>query len=226
MVLAQSTVVFGQILADTSFVSIAEKNARSIYKERMKDHVHLFEGKDYKFYESDNDQHPYFNPDWSVGSVFYNGSLFTNEEILYITYKDEVVIQDFYGANFIQLIAEKVDYFTLDGHTFVYITDPSVKSGFYDLLVDGEIKAYAKRGKEFKENISSAGIEVEFRETNKYFIFRNNKFYPVKGKRSVRLVLSDHEAAVKQFIRSEKLQFRKKSVENTIVRITQYCNGL
>jgi hypothetical protein len=221
----QTIAVFAQTLADTSFIPRAEVNARAIYKDRMRDNVHLFEGSDYRPYESSNDQHPYFDQDWLVGSLFYNGSLYTNEEILYNTFKDKVIVQDYFGSNSIQVVAEKVDYFSIDGHTFVRITDASIKPGFYDLLVDGEIKLYAKRSKEFKEVISSLTIVEEFKEINRYYLFRNDKFYPVKNKRSVRFVLSDFDEELRRYIRSEKLQFRG-AFESTVIKITQFCNEL
>jgi hypothetical protein len=191
----------------------------------MEDHIHLFEGSDYRLFQSSNDQHPYFNTDWSVGVIFYNGNLYANEEILYNTFKDKVIIQEYYGGNFIQLVPEKIDYFVVDGHKFVRITAPSMKSGFYDLLVDGEIKLYARRSKEFKQIVSTSGIVNTFREINKYYLFRNNQFHPVKNKRSVRLVLSNFEDELNQYIRSERLKFRN-TFESTVIKITKYCNEL
>jgi hypothetical protein len=225
--LFQQTIgLFAQpVLGDTSFVSKAEANSRAIYVDRMKDHIHLFEGSNYRLFQSRNDQHPYFNVDWSVGVIFYNGNLYANEEIFYNTFKDKVIIQEYYGGNFSQLVSDKIDYFIVDGHRFIRITAPSVKSGFYDLLVDGEIKLYVKRSKEFKQTVSTSEIVEEFKEINKYYLFRNNQFYPVKNKRSVRLVLSDFEDELNQYIRNERLEFRN-TFERTIIKITKYCNEL
>lgn len=211
--------------ADSSYVSAALLNAQTIYKEKIKDNIHLFEGIDYRPYHNSNDQHPYFKEDWLVGSVFYNGSLFTNEEMLYDIFKDKIIIQDYFGGNSVQLVSEKVDYFLLDGHTFVWIPNSELQPGFYDLLVDGEIKFYARRTKEFKEIISSNTIEEEFNEKNKYYLFRNNTFYPIKSKRSVRLVLSDFEDNVNKILREQTLPFRR-DFERSVISIIKSCNEL
>ena len=211
-------------LADSTILTFAEANARAIYKNRIVDNVHLYEGVDYKPYQGRNDQHPYFNINWSVGSVFYNGSLYTEEEILYDILNDKVIIQDYFGGSFIQLVSEKVDYFYLDGHKFVWIADPTIKAGFYDLLVDDVIKLYVRRSKEFKQVISASEVVDEFKEINKYYLVRNNTFYPIKNKRSVRTVLSDYEEKINQLIRDQNLQFRD-SFEESVILLTRFCNA-
>ena len=211
--------------SDSDFISVAASVASEIYSERMKDHIHLYDGSDYRIYSKNGDQHPYYNEDWEVGSVFYNGSLYSNEEMLYDLYRDQVIIQDFYGGNFIQLVAEKIDHFNLNDHTFVRISDKEIPSGFYDLRVDGEIKFYIKRSKAFKEVVTSDAVVDEFKTINKYYIYRNNTYYQVKNKRTVRLILRDYEDSINPFIKKEHLDFRS-NFEYSMIRLIQFCNGL
>lgn len=220
-----STVFAQTDLVDTSFISAAKANLHEFYSNKLVDQIQLYNGGHYTPYDATGKEHPYFLEELEEGSIFYYGYLYKNEEMLYNTFTDKIIINDFYSVNLIQLISEKVDYFLLAGHTFVRLNHPSLKSGFYDLLVDGDIKLYAKRFKQFKEEIDAYEVKNKFTEKSNYYIFRDGNYYPVKNKRTVRNVLSDFDKELDQYIRKNKIVFRG-TFESSVSRLIEFCNAL
>ncbi len=223
--IAHLPILLGQDAVLESVTEEAISNAKDVYARAMVDQIHLFEGRSYTVYSSQRDEHPYYYEDWMSGTIFYNGHPYYHDAILYDIFRDQVIVRDFYGGNWIQLISEKVDYFILNDHKFARIENAGVKDGFYDQLVEGEIKFYVSRSKEFVQEVSSAEIKNKFEGYDRYYLFRNETFYRVKNKRSLLTILSDFQREIDQYIKQNDIHFRK-NFEMSAIKITQFCNGL
>lgn len=214
--------------ADTAFISASAGRAQQLYTNFFQGQARLFNGTEYRLYQSRNDEFPlYLKDDWITGDVMYDGERYDNVQLMYDINIDEVAVEHMLNGAEIQLIAEKVSWFTLSGHTFVWVNGTktnAVKSGFYDLLYDGPSKVYARREKVLQETIESQVIVARFEEKNHLYILRNGVFVPVKKKGSVLAVFSDRKSEVKSALSKSKIRFRKDR-EKAIVRAATFYDS-
>jgi hypothetical protein len=95
--------------------------------------------------------------------------------------------------------------------------------GFYDLLSDGNSRLLVKRRKIIKETITSNELHREFIHKNYYFIEKDGVYNPVKNKRSALKVLSDQKKEIRQYLKKNKIKFRKNR-ELALVSMVAYYN--
>jgi hypothetical protein len=205
-----STYCYSQAEADTAFLTLAKKNVRVLYTAAIQHQSRLYNGSDYVIYLPENEEHPYFqSDDWVDGSVVYWGELYENVPLMYDLQTDQLVTEHNRG-NPIKLLAEKIESFSMAGHTFVRLERDSSKiaEGFYDLLYNGETKVYAKYNKTFQETIDNRDITPHFDESTRFYIFNHGVFNVVKKKGSVLQVFEDQKQAVKDFIRKNHVRFK------------------
>lgn len=208
--------------SDTAFVAIAANAAKEIYVLGTNEQTHLYNGSEYKEYRSLKGEHPYFiSNNWVTGSIFFDGEQYDQVALLYNCFTDCVVSKKPPSSIAIELVKEKVKSFQIAGHTFVLMNEKPLPSGFYDLLFDGATKVYAKRVKEFQENISSTEIQHVFIEKSKYFISKDKSYFSVWNKKSVLNVLKDKRPELKHFMRQDRLRFRKNR-EQAIVKMVEF----
>lgn len=209
---------------DTAMVSASVVNMKLKYSQALKGQMQLYDGSDYIEPVQLKEEHPYFfDEDWIMGTIQYNNGLFENVPLLYNIYTDKVIAEHFYAASMIQLVSEKIDYFILDGHKFVHLQAPPITRGFYELLSDGKVKFYIRHRKEFQETISAGEIQRDFKEKRDYYIFKDGTYHPVKTKKSVLKVFSDHQKEINQYIRSSRLSFRQGR-DSAIKQIVDFYN--
>lgn len=214
--------------SDTLFLSHAIRNIEDLYAQSIGVESHLYNGVLYKEYNAHTSDEgiPYFRTeDWQDGSVFYDGELYEDVPMIYDLVQEKIVIEHGYGGIKLELINEKIKYFTLSGHTFVRLVADSsrspIRTGFYDLLYDGKAKCLAKLQKTYNEEIVSRELLIKFRENNRYFIVLNGRYYQVKGKSSILSVLEDRAADIRKFIRKNKIKF-KGDRGQAIAKVVRY----
>jgi hypothetical protein len=228
--LAPLEAVFSQhLLADTAFVASAEKSAIEKYSRSLGVGSHLLNGIQYKEYNphSDDIGNPFFvSDDWVEGSVFYDGQRYDQVAILYDLVREKVVIEHPYSGTKLELITEKIGYFSLPDHWFVRlnadtIKDSPITTGFYDLLYNGPTRFYAKRQKIQRDHIVGRDILVEFSVNDRLYLYKNGVYYPVKGKASVFSVLADRKTDIRKFLRKNKINIRRNP-EKAISRVVSF----
>ncbi|MFM9837394.1 MAG: hypothetical protein ACKVOQ_03965 [Cyclobacteriaceae bacterium] len=211
-------------LKDTAQISAIE-SAKEIYTQTMKGQGQFYNGGDYIDYQQIEDEHPYFlSNNWIVGSIHYDGEIYENVGLLYNTLTDNVIVEYYHSSTMIQLVKEKLLYFTVYGQTFFNIQNNALQSGFYERLCNGKVKVFAKRFKVFQKKTSFAN-QQSFEEKSKYYIFKNGIYHAVKSKNSVLSVTGDQKKEVKQFLNKNGLQFGK-SREMSIIKAVEFYNNL
>lgn len=217
--------------SDTSFRSAATALARQFYFQSIKAQSNLYIGSDYVEYNQRQDEHPFFlTDDWAMGSITYDGDEYEEVPLMYDISQQKVVAEHLSTASKIALVSQRVHRFKIYDHTFIWLEredgmHPSITTGFYDVLYDGKIKVMARRQKQIQERAVSAQLMVEFDEINRYFIFRNNNFFPVKSKASVMSVLGDQRNRVKQFIHKNKIRFRANR-EKALAQTAEFYDSI
>jgi hypothetical protein len=225
LLIALPALVKAQALpSDSVFLSGVDKNALASYSKLFQSYNQLYSGSEFIKYTSPGDEHPYFLVDeFTAERIQYNGQEYQDVEILYDLEHDDVIL---FGGKMIKLISERITYFTRLGHVFVRMDQPGMPKGFYDLLYDGEIKVLVKRNKLlFVEKRTDKEVIREFREQNKYYIFKSGMYNAVKSKKSVLQLYGDKKQEIKQYLRQTNILFNQGR-EEAMVRITEYYSSI
>jgi hypothetical protein len=208
--------IVGQVVASNNvLLDSGINNALKKYWSTIGSSAQIYDGPQYKellIHEYDTG-HPYFfSDDWEAGSVRYDGILFTNVYIKYDITLDKLVIENKSG-NSIEINKNKVSSFSVAKHDFVKLAGDSlsgatISTGFFDVLYDGDIKAYAKRTKSIQQKIESYQNKKIFKEKNRYYIYKDETYFPVSNKSSVLEVFSDRKAMLKKEISENNISFK------------------
>lgn len=212
------------IREDSTFLQEAKVHAIDLYSRNMRAQSHLFNGSEYIEYNSISGQHPYYEADWSDGVVFYDGELYERTPLLFDLSLDKLITENSNGRP-LQLISEKIKYFILNGHTFVYLPENKIKEGFYDLLYNGEIKVYVRRKKALQKKVSGTALETTFEETVRYYILKKENYTLVKKKKDVFSALADHKNELKKFVHENHLRF-KRNPEVALTQMAQFYDQI
>jgi len=193
----------------------------------------LYNGEEYDGYYPGITGNAYFmdEPDWSVGSLVYDGYTFKNIKIRYDIYIDRAIIPLYNSFLKIGLLNERLTSFDAFGHHFIYIkhnpaVTGSVESGIYDELYGGKIQFLSKRSKSIQHDQTTTGITTYFYPTINYYIFKNNQYFTVSGKGDMLAVLKDKKRELQQFIRSNKLKFNKTDKEQAMAKVAEYYDHI
>lgn len=205
-------------------------NAGDVYNPFIQKQSRLYNGLEHPGYSVRIKGHAYFQQkELEIGTIVYDELAFANVPMLYDLVKDQVVIQYANGFTKIGLVSEKVKEFTLLNHHFIRLQADSISgspiiTGFYDELYTGKLILLAKRIKFIDETIKDE-LEREFLPNDLFFIKKEGVYYAVKSYKGLLLVLKDKAAAVKQYLRKNRIKFRK-GPENAIVKATVYYDSL
>lgn len=152
--------------------------------------------------------------------------------MLYDLFKDEVVIELYNSALKITLLKERVTSFDLLDHHFVNIKADStsknpVSAGYYDQLYGGKIQVLARREKSIQTTQGFAGaLESYFLPSLNYYLFKNGTYYSVSSEGSFLDVLKDKKKDLQQFIKANKLKFKKYQREDAMAKVAAYYDHL
>lgn len=210
---------------DTLFLAKSVGAARQFYNQRIKSESILYNGVDFAEYRPLEDEHPYYSYDWLPGTVFYDGQLFDSVYLLYNISTDNIYIENYNFGNNIQLINERVDYFTLADKLFVVLNEPSMPPGYYEVLHQGPTKTIAKRKKQFEETVYAGAIQRAFIEKPKYYIYQNDRYVQVSSKKSVLALMGDHRQEVNKKLLSKGISF-KRDKEKAIVTMVELYDAI
>jgi len=166
-----------------------------------------------------------------VGSVNSNGVQYNDLNLLYDLVKDKLIVKHYSSVLKVEQVSEKVDGFTIQGHHFVKLLPDStsesvISAGFYDQLYKGKsVSLFARRQKVTEEQIKDMQVVLRFNERNRYFIKKNGQYFPVSDRKSVIRVMGDKKKEMDDFLRRNKIKF-KKQPEEAIVRMAAYYDSL
>jgi len=214
--------------ADSAFLQQAIANISLTYKKETAENLHLYNGSEYMRHGHGVKGFPFFQSAGMLkGDVFYDGNLYHDISMQYDLEEDNLVINDYSGNVFIRLVKEKVQYFIIDGHTFVPLAAGGglPLGGFYGLLQRGAVNAYVKKQKKMALSVNASDNDASYLTLNTYYIEKQAVYFVVTGERAVLSLLNDKKDVLKKYIRSAKLSF-KKDPDQFIARVTGYYNQL
>lgn len=205
-------------------------NALSVYKTSVDHQSRLYNGIEHLGYAPKIKGHAYFQESAAQnGRIVYDELVYTEVPMWYDLLKDQVIILHFNQYTRIGLISEKVTAFDLLDHHFIRIQVDSnasspLRTGFYDVLYKGQLQVLAKRVKIINEIVKDQ-VERDFAQMNYYYIQKDSGYYAVKNYRSLMAFFQDRSKDIKQYLRKNKIRYRKDH-ENTIIKATAYYDSL
>jgi hypothetical protein len=195
----------------------------------------LYNGPEYQLYDRTIKGTALFPLDaetWELGQVNYDGIFYKDVPMMYDIYKDVVVVLLYNKFSMYTLLDERVHDFNLSGHHFVRVEADSLNSrsgistGFYDQLYGGKIEVLVKRTKTIQSSTNvTANLETYFIEKNDYYLRKGNAYYSVGGESSFLNVLKDKKKILQQYIKDNKIKFRKDP-EGAMANIAAYYDTL
>jgi hypothetical protein len=199
-----------------------------VYLNGIDDNAEIYHGNEYIRNGQKANGFPFFEEDHLLaGSVSYLGTVYNNLNLYYDMVSDEIIIPNYSKNALIALSPGKVDSFSIGTHVFVLLTSNStnglIRTGYYEQLFPGEPGVYARKEKKFVTGTGSE--EAKYIQYNNYLIRYKNVFYPVDGKNSLLDILKDQEDALRKYIRTNKLNF-KKNPESALVLTTIFYSQI
>jgi hypothetical protein len=190
----------------------------------------LFNGRVWRnlYYKVREDQFLYSKA-YLPGSVSIGGTTFSNVNLLYDIYSDEIITHTPNGS-FLQLNKEGVDSFSIvfenRRRSFFKTEVDSIKgyNGYLNILYQGRINLYVK----YKKEIELLAVDRkydEFYQTHKVFMVKDSSINQIAGRRDFLLLLGDEKAALKSFIKKNRLVITIKKPES-LVPVVRYYDSL
>src|SRR5579859_1618862 len=132
----------GQMPSEDSSFRLAQLRAISVYHSNAGPQSPLYNGIEHLAYGPSYKGMPYFQSrSGSIGSIVYDGSLYTNVRLLYDQVRDQVIVIS--GDNYeIGLFMDRVEQFSIYDHHFIHNA-----TGTYDQLCTGQLTILVKRSK-------------------------------------------------------------------------------
>jgi hypothetical protein len=206
---------FAQVVDSSLTVQNITKWPVTQYKEMTAISQNLFNGRVYYVYDSRQEEHQFFeNKKWTRGTIEYDGQQFDSIPMLYDIVRDEVVIKHFNGDNLL-LQPGKVRQFKLFDHHYQRLTsgveiEPEMKTGFYDLLYNGESKALVRRTKQRQEKIVDKRVITLFPPKDFYYIRKDGHYHAVRSKKSVMSLFPENHKILRKALREQNIRFKKE----------------
>lgn len=158
-----------------------------------------------------------------TGTVTYEDITYTHIPLLYDLVHDQVAIADRSGQLLIPA-TNKLSRFTFDDHTFVHLTVNN-NPGYYELLGTGYATLLARHTKVIREKIESNDLRRIVNSQDHYFLYKQDRYYPVESGKHLLSLLSDKKTELRQFQRSHHIRF-KKDPEGGMKAVVEYYNQL
>jgi hypothetical protein len=212
-----------------SFYSKALQNSLAVYHQSFGRQSALYNGRLYNEYafRFEDGQPCFYANKITAGAVVYDGILYDSILMKYDEVADALIINS--EAGNLQLWNEKVQSFHLYNADFIQPEKDSNTnglkfSGFYNLLYKGKVSLLKKEIKTIREAISSELLR--FVDTKDYYYIKKNEhYYAVSSRKDFYKILGDHKEEVKQFVKTNKLSFRKDR-QNMLTKATAYYDSL
>jgi hypothetical protein len=215
---------------DSLLYSSAANKIIDYFNEAIADQSEIYNGAEYQsplpaykgsvYFQDKN----YCTP----GIISYNGTRYKNIPVLYDVFNDIMVAAARNNSSNYILRSEKVSDVYLSDHHFIYISAQNTGNltpGFYDQLYSGKTQVLIKRIKTIKNNITSQGVEVVYKDYSDIYIKKGNTSYQVNSKGSVLDIFKDKKKELNQFLGNNKIRYNDNK-EASVVKLAYYYDQI
>jgi hypothetical protein len=228
----KSSALAQKIKDDSLFVAQVTENITNNYLILLKSDAPIFNGKMYRPNSNfDEGTHTLFiNNQYTLGSIFYDEILYKDMNIMYDLVLDQLILLNFDKVGGLVVFPHRVKSFKLHEHTFINIQPDSlnkknISSGYYDLLVEGKVNFLAKRSKKIQETTNQEKVKRIVYQQDKYFLLKDDIYYSIKNKNELLKQLKVTHDQNQQYIKSNKLKF-KKNKEESMIRLVKFHDSI
>jgi hypothetical protein len=226
---------FGQNAdSDTSARQTQIDNVVAGYYKNIGEQSRLFNGPEYNFYSKIIKGSAYFteSPEFTTGTVEYDGFVYKNLQVMYDLYKGLIVMQLPSKIASIELLSDRVQSFDVFGHHFfrmdavTQVNGPNLIAGFYDLMYDGKTQFIVHREKAIQANTSATLDSYFTDEDRKMYLKMSDGSYKIfSSQKSLLEVLKDKKPELKKFIKDNHVSFRDEK-EQAMVKVIAYYDQI
>lgn len=167
---------------------------------------------------------PYYkNMTYMQGTIVYDKVKYENQTLIYDVASDKLVLED---VNYIHVVRNLVDYFTVNGDTIVCKPDPSggIPAGYYEKIYHSDkASGLARHSKYLKEVMRGTMMERTYQESIRYYVLVPGlqNYKDLKSEKDLLNVNRDLKKEAKVLLRSRSLSFKKQPKE-TIQTVLQF----
>ena len=198
--LAQSASLFSQEKYD--YLQKAGLNAAIFRGPEAVKYQFRYQGTPYAYTEA-----------FSMGSLVYNGVKYEGVELNLNAHKDELHLKIASSGTVLELDKNIVGEFAIGRRQFITLvgenTVEGLPQGYYQVLYKGGDTLLKRNIRTFHERLQTSGSGVfrYFDQSNKYYLLKDGKVYPVSRNKDFAKVYKEEKKAIKGFIRHNKMKF-------------------
>lgn len=217
-----------QAVADSSLLAAARHRLQQEYARGLGYALELYNGPEYLSDLPRNTQgHPFFSSRQAQpATITYGGYSYAGVPLRYDLLRKQLVLTAPGGGRDLTLVNEEVTRFTLGGHSFVRLvvdsSSSAVRTGFYEVLVDGPVRLLAAHHKALQKRSTAEGVESEITTRDDYFLVQSQRYYPVAKAADVLRLFPQHKAALRQFASDNHLNFKPEGRALALVELVRY----
>lgn len=199
----------------------SQSNERSeIYtwfdNEVGKENTSLFNGIEYvDIHRVVNDKHKFYkSPQFSLGSIIYDGQPFYNIPLKYDIFDDVVIVKVEHqlGSSLFQLLTEKISEFNIGDENFIYLDgfENVERRGIYQVLNGGKtFSMYKRNRKKMFQRKNDQSAYYEFEELDPVYVFNYlDQLYSYGTRGDLIAVFPEFEEEIKKMYKSKRKKLK------------------
>jgi hypothetical protein len=202
----------------------AQDNPAGRYLSAAENRAFIYTGKTSLPYSVHIAGHPYLR--FTKGVLWYDGVAYSQTYVRVDSYRDDLVVLTPDGSAEIILQPHRVDSVCFDGcHVFYFRPDGRMgcpSGGYYYRLYEGESTVLERRTYSLYETRKGEEVTAWFGLSTKYYIRKDEAYYPVRSKGSVLKALGAYKKELNSYAREQKLNFRRNTGEAIVSIVKEY----
>jgi hypothetical protein len=224
--------VLGQTMFnDTAAQQIALNHIKDAYNTAIGEQSRLYNGPEYDTYSPVIKGSANFldKDDFAPGTVTYDGIFYKDVPMIYDINKNVVVALLYNKFSKYILLNERIQSFDLLNHHFIHIITDSlnkntaISDGFYDQVYSRRLEVLVKRSKSIQNTSGTNTLETYFTATSRsFYLKKDNSYYSIGGQSALLTVLKDKKKELLQYIKTNKIKFKKTPEEAMVAIANQY----
>ncbi|MCD7936864.1 MAG: hypothetical protein LUG98_08395 [Tannerellaceae bacterium] len=197
------------------------------YQEESVSHAAIYTGKEHMKYPLYYKEHPFLVSDkYATGTLMYDNVFYPEVHLKLDYYTNELVLNTPGGHYNIVLSPDRFQYATLHGYYLIYHQrdnrPASPPTGYYAQLYEGTYGIMKRLVVELQETITNTQLSYTFKTGMRFYVLKGDRFYSANSQGALLNIFKDKKRELKQFIRSNHLNFNQDPDRFLIEVVKQY----
>ena len=201
------------------------------YLQRTKNYAEICNGKIEVIYNIiQYKDFPYYrNSDFTKASIVYKNNYYPGQKVRLDLFQEQLILlapEKPYG---IILNSQNVEKVFMYNKTIVWLNplkESGLKPGYYIYLFEGKkLQLFCKEKYLPQQKIQFNTIVYHFEHNIRYYLYYNNKYYPVKNKGSFSKLFPQYKKQINQYAKDNNLNF-EQGKDTNLTSLAGYCEEL